>query len=344
MRVCIDLNENYKAMKQTNYGGALQHSVKSGFGASSTTNDVIEGFDLSGKIAIVTGGGTGIGLETVKTLANAGAKVIVGARDVNKATQNLDGVPNLEIEPLDLIDPQAVDRFADKFLASGRPLHLLINNAGIMFVPLRRDAAGNESQLATNYLSVFRLTARLWEALKKANGARVVNLSSLGHQFGAFDFEDPNFEQRSYETLQAYGQSKTAINLFSLELDKRANGSGVRAYSVHPGNIWGTELAREAPMEILQHFGFYDAAGNPVQEVLDSLKSIPQGAATTIWAATSPILDELGGVYLEDVNVAELAVDASVPNGVKPYSLDEGSATRLWKLTESLTGVPFQIS
>jgi NAD(P)-dependent dehydrogenase (short-subunit alcohol dehydrogenase family) len=330
-------------MKQQNYGGALQHPINSGFNASSTTNDVIEGFDLTGKVAIVTGGGTGIGLETVKTLSNAGATVIVGARDVNKAKQNLQGVPHVEIEPLDLIDPQAVDSFAEWFLASGRPLHLLINNAGIMFVPLRRDAAGNESQLATNYLGVFRLTARLWEALKSANGARVINLSSLGHQFAPFDFEDPNFEHRSYETLQAYGQSKTAINLFSLELDTRANGYGIRAYSVHPGNIWGTELAREAPLEILQQFGFYDAAGNPVQAVLDSLKSIPQGAATTIWAATTPLLAELGGVYLEDVNVADLAVDASVPNGVKPYSLDKASAGKLWKWSESITGVPFQI-
>lgn len=331
-------------MKSNNYGGALQHPIKSGFNASSTTRDVIEGHDLSGKIAIVTGGGTGIGLETVKTLTNAGATVIVGARDVDKATKNLEGVRNVEIEPLDLIDPASVNRFAEKFLDSGRPLHLLINNAGIMFVPLRRDAAGNESQLATNYLSVFRITARLWEALKKANGARVINLSSLGHQFAPFDFEDPNFEHRSYETLQAYGQSKTAINLFTLELDRRGSASGVRAYAVHPGNIWGTELAREAPLEILQQFGFYDAAGNPVQEVLDSLKSIPQGAATTIWAATSPLLAELGGVYLEDVDIAELAVDASVPNGVKPYSLDEASAVKLWDWTASITGVPFNIA
>lgn len=330
-------------MKQQNYGGALQHPINSGFNASSTTNDVIEGFDLTGKVAIVTGGGTGIGLETVKTLSNAGATVIVGARDVNKAKQNLEGVPNVEIEPLDLIDPRAIDSFAERFLASGRPLHLLINNAGIMFVPLRRDAAGNESQLATNYLAVFRLTARLWEALKKANGARVVNVSSLGHQFAAFNFEDSNFEHRSYETLQAYGQSKTAVNLFTLELDNRGREFGVRAYAVHPGNIWGTELTREAPLEILQQFGFYDAEGNPVQEVLDSLKSIPQGAATTIWAATSPALEEIGGVYLEDVDVAELAVDASVPNGVKPYSLEVASAGKLWKWSESITGVPFQI-
>lgn len=331
-------------MKQNNYAGALQKPIGSGFNATSTTSEVIEGIDLTGKIAIVTGGGTGIGLETVKTLSNAGATVIVPARDVEKAKKNLQGIANVEIEEMDLVDPHSVDTFAEKFLASGSALHLLINNAGIMFVPLRRDAKGNESQLATNYLSVFRLTARLWDALKKAQGARVINVSSLGHQFSPFNFEDPNFEHHDYETLQAYGQSKTAVNLFSLELANRAKSIGVSAYSVHPGNIWGTELAREAPLEILQQFGFYDDKGNPVQEVLDSLKTIPQGAATTIWAATSPQLNEYGGVYLEDVDVAELAVDSSIPNGVKPYSLDEASAKQLWKLTEELTGVTFNVN
>lgn len=330
-------------MKQLNYDGELQKAIGSGFNASSTTSDVIAGIDLSGKIAVVTGGGTGIGLETVKTLSNAGATVIVAARDVEKARANLSGINNVEIEKLDLIDPQSVDTFAERFLAAGRPLHLLINNAGIMFVPLRRDAAGNESQLATNYLSVFRLTARLWPALKQANGARVLNVSSLGHHFAPFNFDDPNFTQRDYDTLQAYGHSKTAVNLFSLELDTLASPFGIRAYSLHPGNIWGTELAREAPMEILQQFGFYDAAGNPVQAVLDTLKTIPQGAATTIWAATSPLLDNLGGVYLEDVDVAELSIDSTGQSGVKAYSLDEASAKRLWKLSEELTGVTFDL-
>jgi NAD(P)-dependent dehydrogenase (short-subunit alcohol dehydrogenase family) len=330
-------------MEKNNYNGALQIPIHSGFNAISTTSDVIKGIDLTGKIAIVTGGNTGIGLETVKTLSGAGATVIVPARDVEKAKKNLQGIPRVEIEEMDLIDPDSIDTFAEKFLASGRPLHLLINNAGIMFVPLRRDAKGYESQLATNYLSVFRLTAKLWEALKKANGARVINVSSLGHHFAPFNFEDPNFKHREYQTLQAYGQSKTAVNLFSLAFDIRAKSYGVSVYSVHPGSIWGTELTREAPMEILQQFGFYDDQGNSVQEVLDSLKTIPQGAATTIWAATSPLLSEIGGVYLEDVNIAVLAVGSSIPNGVKPYSLDEASAKQLWKLTEELTGVTFKV-
>lgn len=330
-------------MAQNNYEGALQKPIGSGFNATSTTSDVIKGIDLKGKIAIITGGNTGIGLETVKTLSKAGATIIVPARNVEKAKENLKGITNVEIEEMDLIDPGSIDAFAEKFLASGRPLHLLINNAGIMFVPLRRDARGIESQLATNYLSVFHLTARLWEALKKANGARVINVSSMGHHFAPFNFDDPNFENHEYQTLQGYGQSKTAVNLFSLELDNRAKSFGIRVYSIHPGNIWGTELTREAPIEILQQFGFLDDKGNPVQEVIDSLKTIPQGAATTIWAATSPLLNETGGVYLEDIDIAELAIDSSIPNGVKPYSLDETSAKQLWKLTEELTGVTFNV-
>lgn len=330
-------------MEQNNYNGALQKPIGSGFNATSITNDVIKGIDLKGKIAIVTGGGAGIGLETVKTLSKAGAIIIVPARDVEKAKGNLKGIANVEIEELDLIDPDSIDTFAGKFLASGRPLHLLINNAGIMFAPLRRDTKGNESQLATNYLSVFKLTARLWEALKKANGARVINVSSQGHYFASFNFDDPNFEHRKYETMQAYGQSKTAVNLFALELDNRAKSFGVRVYSIHPGNIWGTELAREAPIEILQQFGFLDDKGNPVKEVIDSLKTIPQGAATTVWAATSPLLHEIGGVYLEDVDIAELSIDPSIFTGVKPYSLEEASAKQLWKLTEELTGVTFKV-
>ncbi len=330
-------------MSQNNYKGALQQPVGSGFSALSTAADVIKGIDLSGKVAIVTGGNTGIGLETVKALSGAGATVIVPARDVQKAKQNLQGINNVEIEVLDIIDPVSVNAFTDRFLETGRPLHLLINNAGIMFVPLRRDASGNESQLAINYLGVFRLTAKLWPALKKADSARVVNVSSLGHHFGDFNFKDPNFQHRPYETLNAYGQSKTALNLFSLELNERAKPSGISVYSVHPGSIWGTELTREAPREILQQFGFLDHEGNEVQEVINSLKTVPQGAAATVWAATSTLLNNKGGVYLEDVEVARLADDGPMASGVKIYSLNEDSAKQLWTLTENLTGVKFNV-
>lgn len=330
-------------MKQHNYQGALQQPTGSGFNASSTASDVIKGIDLSGKTVIVTGGNTGIGLETTKVLAAAGATVIVPARDIAKAEKNLQGIANVEIEKMDLVDPASIDAFAEKFIASGRPLHLLINNAGIMWVPLRRDYRGIESQLATNYLAMFQLTARLWPALQMANGARVVNVSSQGHQFAPFHFDDPNFLHRDYETLQAYGQSKTAVNLFSMELDKRASAYGVRAYSLHPGSIGGTELAREAPPELFQQLGFCDAAGNILPEVLASLKTIPQGAATTVWCATSPLLNDIGGVYCEDGDIAILAGEAVPAAGVKAYSLDAPSALKLWDWSEAVIGIPFSI-
>jgi NAD(P)-dependent dehydrogenase (short-subunit alcohol dehydrogenase family) len=310
-------------MESNNYQGAMQNPVGSGFNAQSTTNDVIKGIDLTGKIAIVTGGNTGIGLETAKTLAFAGATVIVPARDIEKAKKNLQNVPNIEL---------------------GRPLHLLINNAGIMWVPFRRDNRGIESQLATNYLAQYQLTARLWPALKKANSARVINVSSQGHQFAPFNFDDPNFLHREYETLQAYGQSKTACNLFALELDTRGKEFGVRSYSLHPGSINGTELGREASLELFQKMGFCDANGAILPEILANLKTIPQGAATTVWCATSTLLDAVGGVYCEDVEVAPIATETAISSGVKQYSLDEDNAKRLWILSEKMSGIAFKVS
>jgi NAD(P)-dependent dehydrogenase (short-subunit alcohol dehydrogenase family) len=331
-------------MERNNYQGALQNPISSGFNSKSTAEEVIKGIDLSGKIAIVTGGNTGIGLETVKTLSKAGATVIVPARDIEKAKRNLAGITHVELEELDLANPGSIDAFAEKFLASGRPLHLLINNAGIMWVPLRRDRRGFESQLAINYLAHFQLTARLWTALKKADGARVVNVSSGGHQFSEFDFEDPNFLQREYETLLGYGQSKTAVNLFSLEFDNRAKEHKVRSYALCPGAVGETELSREAPLDLFQKLGYVDAEGNILPEVAASLKTISQGAATTIWCATSPLLDDLGGVYCENVEVANLNSDVSVIGGIQAYSLDEKNANRLWKMSEEMTGIAFELS
>jgi len=332
-----------KTSALTNYNGQLQQPLGSGFNRFTTASEVIKGIDLTGKIAIVTGGNAGIGLETTKVLASAGATVIVPARNIEKAKKNLESVSNVEIETMDLSDPNSVDAFAAKFLASGRPLHLLINNAGIMWVPLRRNSRGIESQLATNYLGQFQLVARLWPALKKAKGARVVNVSSHGHQFAPFHFDDPNFLHREYETLQAYGQSKTASNLFAMELDALAKQFQVRAYSLHPGSIGGTELAREASLELFQKMGFVDSNGNILPEVAANLKTIPQGAATTVWCATSPMLNEIGGVYCEDADVAILSQDAGMSAGVKSYSLDETNAKQLWKLSESMTGISFKV-
>lgn len=333
--------ENMKTIN--NYNGTLQQPIVSGFNASSTAGKVIKGINLNGKIAIVTGGNTGIGLETTKVLAAAGATVIVPARDTEKAKKNLHGIDNVELEEMDLINPESIDAFTKKFLASGRSLHLLINNAGIMWVPLRRDSRGIESQLATNYLGQFHLVAKLWPSLKKANRARVINVSSQGHHFSPFNFDDPNFLHREYETLQAYGQSKTASNLFTVELDNRAKARKVRAYSLHPGSIGGTELGREAPIKLFQEMGFCDAEGNIFPEVAASLKTVSEGAATTVWCATSPLLSNIGGVYCEDSDIAELASDSSMSSGVKPYSLNEKNAKKLWKLSEEITGISFQV-
>ncbi|MEJ1239201.1 SDR family NAD(P)-dependent oxidoreductase [Chryseolinea sp. T2] len=334
-----------------NYNGALQKPLHSGFNAASTTNEVIRGISLNGKIAIVTGGNTGIGLETTKTLAAAGATVIVAARDLEKARKNLAGIPNVELEAMDMMDTGSVDSFSKRFLMSERPLNILINNAGIMWVPLRRDKRGIESQLVTNFVAQFELVAKLWPALKAANGARVVNVSSQGHQFAPFDFDDPNFEHRSYETLHGYGQSKTATILFAVELDNRGKDQNIRAYSLHPGAIGGTELAREAPLELFQQLGYVDENGLLRSEVLARLKTIPQGAATTVWCATSPMLDNIGGVYCENVDVTflnrgdvSLQQDhPSIPTGVRDYAVDEKSAKKLWKLAEKMTGIEFEV-
>lgn len=328
-------------MEKNNYQGVQQQPIGSGFNAKSTADDVIQNIDLTGKIAIVTGGNTGIGLETTKVLAAAGATVIVPARDIEKAKKNLEGIANVEIAAMDLMSPTSIDTFAENFIASGRPLHVLINNAGIMWVPLRRDERGIESQLATNYLALFQLSARLWPALKKANGARVIHVSSHGHHFAPFNFDDPHFLHRSYETLQGYGQSKTAVNLFSMELDVRGQSAHIRSYAVHPGSIGGTELGREAPLELFQKMGFVDADGNMLPEVAASLKTIPQGAATTVWCATSPLLEHIGGVYCEDGDITVLSSDMTDQKGVHPYSLDETHAKKLWKLTEEMTGIRF---
>ena len=332
-----------------NYNGALQQPIGSGFNATSATTDVIAGINLKGKTAIITGGYAGIGLETTKTFVQAGAKVIVPARDIEKAKRNLVGLANVEVEVMDLMDYHSINAFAEKFLASGQPLDLLINNAGIMWVPLRRDARGYESQLSTNHLGHFQLTAKLWPALKKADRARVVNVSSYGHQIAPFNFEDPNFEHRQYETLLGYGQSKTANNLFAVELDARGAKFDIRAYAVHPGSVNHTDLGREAPMELFQQMGTHDADGNIVPAVEKKLKQLTQGAATTVWCATSPLLNEIGGVYCEDADIAELDLgniehlmsEPSTLHGVRSYSVDEINAKRLWRLSEEMLDITF---
>ncbi|TXS51880.1 SDR family NAD(P)-dependent oxidoreductase [Streptomyces sp. uw30] len=322
-----------------------QHPLPSGFGAASTAEEVIKGVDLTGKVAIVTGGYSGIGLETARVLRSAGAEVVVPARDLERARAALRDVPGAEVEYLDLLDPASIDAFAEKFLASGRPLHILVNSAGIMATPLTRDARGYEAQFATNHLGHFQLVARLWPALVAADGARVVAVSSRGIRFGNVDFDDLHFEHRPYEPFAAYGQSKTANALFAVELDRRGRAEGVRAFSVHPGTIIDTGLAKHVSAEAVRAAGALDEHGRPVRDPSRQLKTVEQGAATSVWCATSPQLAALGGVYCENCDISPLVADADEAEwrtgaqtpGVLSYAVDPEAAARLWEVSERLT-------
>ncbi len=325
-----------------------QKPINSGFNAASTSKDVIKGIDLTGKTAIVTGGYVGLGLETTKTLVAAGARIIVPARSREKAEKYLAGVENVEIEEMDLMNPDSIDAFADRFLATGEPLHLLINNAGIMATPLNRDANGNESQFATNHLGHFRLTNRLWSALQKADGARIVNLSSRGHHISPVVFEDVNFENRQYDPFLAYGQSKTANILFTVSLDEKGKSDNIRAFAVHPGAILDTELSRSIPADDPIFQRYFDADGKPILDPVNGLKNVEQGAATQIWCATSPKLEGIGGVFAEDCEIAEITSPNGENNGdldeilkrkgVMSYAIDKENADQLWALSEKLIG------
>jgi NAD(P)-dependent dehydrogenase (short-subunit alcohol dehydrogenase family) len=313
-----------------------QASIQSGFGAQTTAREAIGDRRLEGKVAIVTGGYAGLGLETTRVLAAAGATVIVPARSEEKARAALRGderIERVEIETLELSDPKSIDAFAERFVKSGRPLHLLVNNAGVMAMPLTRDARGFEMQLATNHIGHFQLTARLWPALVAAKGARVISLSSRGHWRGKVDFDDPHFERRAYDKWIAYGQSKTANILFAVGLDKRGEPHAVRAFSLHPGAIV-TELGRhmnEAETRMMV------AAASKVP---GGFKTVEQGAATTVWCATNEKLEGKGGVYCEDCEIAEVVpAEQKLPIGVRAWAVDPESAERLWTMTETWTGV-----
>ncbi|RJF75537.1 oxidoreductase [Rhodopseudomonas palustris] len=312
-----------------------QTPIGSGFGASATAADVVAGVDLSGQTAIVTGGASGIGLETTRALSEAGATVIVPARDPERARRATLGIAGVEIEQLDLVDPGSVDFFAARFLARGRALPILINSAGIMATPLGRDAAGHELQFATNHLGHFRLVHALWPALVRAKSARVVSVSSRGHQIAGVDFDDPNFTRRAYDKWQAYGQSKTANALFALALDARGKQHGIRAFSLHPGQIL-TDLARHLSAEEIDAFDARDANGVPKVDPERGMKTPQQGAATSVWCATSRQLDGLGGVYCEDCDVAPIYRGGELRKGVSPWAADPALAERLWTLSETL--------
>jgi NAD(P)-dependent dehydrogenase (short-subunit alcohol dehydrogenase family) len=311
--------------------------VANRFGSETTADEVLAGVDLTGRLALVTGASTGLGLETARALGAAGACVVVMARTHEKATAAIDAlrasVPRAELEPgvVDLASTASIRASAASFLDRHEELHLLVNNAGVMYTPFERTIDGFELQFGTNHLGHFLLTNLLLPTLLAGAPSRIVNLSSGGHRSSDIHWDDPNYERRDYDKFESYGQSKTANVLFSVELDRRLAGRGVHSYSVHPGMI-RTDLSRYMTRDDLKEL-MARAARGP-SGGLPGFKSIGAGAATTVWAATAPELADYGGAYLADCGVS---------TEVAPWAVDAASAARLWALSEQLVGQEFTV-
>lgn len=340
-----------------------QEPIKSRFGAKSTAGEIAHQYDLRGKNAIVTGGYSGVGLEITKALAGAGAKVLVPVRNIRKAQDALRNIPNVEMDAMNLMEPDSIDAFAERFLSTGKQLDILVNDAGIMAPPLKRDSRGYESQFSTNHLGHFQLTARLWPALVKAKGARVVAVSSRAQRLGGVDFDDPNYLKKEYVPMKAYAQSKSANVLFAVELDRLGKPHDVRAFAAHPGLVPSTNLGSsslegkaagimkgivKAIPKVMRTLHIISVINILKQfkphHVGDEFKNNRQGAATPVWCAVSDELIGKGGVYCEDCNIAMAVKDGTSPYGVLPWAIDPKLATRLWSLSEELTGVTFPAS
>lgn len=310
-----------------------QKPLGSGFGSHTTASDVLSGMNLTGKRAIVTGGHSGLGLETTRALTAAGVKVIIGARNPDAAWSATRDLPNVTVFALNLGDLASVDLFAKQILASDRHIDMLINSAGIMACPETRVGPGWEAQFATNHLGHFALTNLIWPLLE--GGARVVSVSSAGHHNSPIRWDDTQF-MGGYDKWLAYGQSKTANALFAVHLDRIGQDHGIRAFSLHPGKIF-TPLQRHLTQAEMTAEGWLDDNGDPADP---TFKSPAQGAATQVWAATSPKLDGLGGLYCEDCDVAIRAELSSEPFvGVKSYATDANEAERAWRLSAEFTEI-----
>lgn len=310
------------------------------FDGASTTDQVIEGISLKGKLAVVTGASSGLGQETSRVLAAAGATVLMVARNEDA----LEGVaqeirqqhPEAQLltQIMDLADLNSVRSAAMAILQRTDEIQLLINNAGVMACPLMRTAQGFEMQFGTNHLGHFLLTELLSPALVKGAPGRVINLSSAGHKFGPFNFDDPDYHHREYDKWQAYGESKTANILFSVGLDLRMRDRGVRAFAVHPGMIM-TNLARHLKPADITALTDRSPSSEPL-----AFKTVEQGAATSVWAATAAELALEGGIYLEDCQIANAAAGDGV-RGIESYAIDSAAAEQLWSLSEDLVGQSF---
>lgn len=320
---------------------ADQKPLGSDFRAKSEPDEVLAGIDLNGKTAIVTGGYSGIGLETTRALASKGATVIVPVRDPAKAAENLSSVEgNVASAKMDLADLDSVRSFVASVFDKVDALDILINNAGIMACPLERvgpkNGGGWESQFGVNHMGHFGLTTALMPLLEKAETPRVVALSSIAHKRNGILWDDIQFENSDYNKWVAYAQAKSANALFANGLSRRMAGFGGRAFSVHPGGIF-TPLQRHLPQEEQVEMGWLNKDGSVPPAVAEIFKSTAQGCTTSLWAATSPLLDDKHGLYCEDCDVAQLMDENSPPFlHVAPHVCDEESAERLWKLSESL--------
>ena len=315
-----------------------QKPVNSAFHRKSTGQEVLAEMDLSGKTAIITGGYSGIGLETTKALASKGVKLIVPVRSEQKAAAALADVEgDVQSAAMDLSDLGSVSKFTDKMLQELTSLDFLINNAGIMACPEQHVGPGWEAQFGVNHMGHFALTTALMPLLKKTAGTRVIALSSTAHKISPIRWDDIHFKT-GYDKWQAYGQSKTANALFANALSRRLKESGGLAFSVHPGGIF-TPLQRHLPKEEMVALGWIEEDGSPTALAKEGFKSPEQGCSTTLWAATSPLLEGMPGVYCEDCNIAA-PTDHESPMaryfGVEAHAYDDEAAERLWEMSEAL--------
>jgi NAD(P)-dependent dehydrogenase (short-subunit alcohol dehydrogenase family) len=312
------------------------------FTPASTASDVLEGVDLRGKAAVVTGGHSRLGREVSRALAEAGATVTVASRDVARARATVDGIPRIRVEQLDLTDPDSVDAFAERWIATGKSLDMLVNNAAVLFGPeLRLDTRGNELAFSTSHLGHFQLTLALIPALRAANGARVVNVTSGAARFGHIRWDDLAFGT-GYQPAAAYAQSKRANTLFTAELDRRYGAEGIRATAAHPGVVIGPGPFAPGRLPSYRAQGLVDATGATVIDPAAGKKTVEQGAATIVFGAASPLLDGVGGVYLKDSDVAVLDDEErpmtadSLPSDANSGMTDPDDARRLWGVSERL--------